>query len=176
MTSTATATAVVVRLLPRREPPLVELLPEPRRSRVSQRLTHDENEVGAPCVMVALATPLAVTGLARFVVRAVIRGHDVGQLMKTRMLTYTYRQTVIHPDLHTPENRVRSADAAAAHDRHRVGMGRERRPEPLSLLDGVDIGGALPMADRSVRRGQDRAGRLADRQSRRQLCVVGRLL
>lgn len=50
-------TAMIMLLHPRRQPPLVALMPEPPRGPVSRLLAHDENEVGSRRVMVAPATP-----------------------------------------------------------------------------------------------------------------------
>lgn len=122
-------------------------------------------------MMTSAASP-AGWRLTKLAPGTLFSGHDVGQLMKTSMLARADAQPVPRADLHLSQTWIGPAHATTAHNGHRVGMCCERGPEPLRLLDGMDVGRALPMAYRSARVQQYRAGKLADRQTRRQLCVV----
>src|SRR5512139_2175126 len=108
---------------------------QPLRGLLPQRLSHDENEVGPPRMMMTFTAGPATHGLTQLLPRPIIRGHDVRQLMKTCLFALTDTQSVVGADLHPPLNSVGAADSPAAHDGHRVSVRRKRNLEPLHLLD-----------------------------------------
>ncbi len=117
---------------------------QPDRGLLSQRLGDDEDEVGSPRVMMTSAAARAARGFTRSASRSVIGGHDVRELVKTRMLAGADGLPVVRADLHPAPVSVGMTDAPAADDGYRLGMRAVRGREPLHALDGVDVGRAMP--------------------------------
>lgn len=115
-----------------------------------QRLPYDENEVGPPRVMMPPATAPAAHGLAQFLSRSIIRGHDMRQLMKTCLFAFTYIRPVARADLNPALTSVSAAASPATHNCYRVGMCRERSLEPLHLLDAMEVSCAMPIIYYSI--------------------------
>jgi hypothetical protein len=70
--------------------------------------------------------------------------------MKACVFAFTDVQAVVRADLHPALGSVGAADSPATHHGYRVGVCRERSLEPLHLLDGMDVGCAIPMIQYSV--------------------------
>ena len=149
---------------------------QPLRGLLPQRLSHDENEVGPPRMMMTFTAGPATYGLTQFLARPIIRGHNVRQLMKTCLFAFTDRQSVVGADLHPALKSVGAADSPAAHDGHRVCVRRKRNLEPLHLLDDMKVSRAMPIAYYLVVRNEQRASQSGDRQACRQLRVMRRFL
>jgi hypothetical protein len=94
------------------------------------------------------------------------------QLMKACVLASTDVPSIVRADLHQPLSSVGVTASLAAHNSHRAGVCRERSLEPDHLLDGIDVGGTMPMMYSSIIFYEHCAGQLTDRQPRRPLRVV----
>jgi hypothetical protein len=115
------------------------------RGLLPQGFSYDENKVDPPRVVMTPAAADATRGLAQFISRPIIRGHDMRQLMKTCVFAFTDTQPVVRADLHPALTSVSATASPAAHDGYRVGVRRERSLEPLHPLDGMEVRCALPV-------------------------------
>jgi hypothetical protein len=149
---------------------------QPIRGLLAQSFSHYKNEVGPPRMMMTSAALPAVRGLAQFVFWAIIRGHDVGQLVKAGQFASVDARSVVCADLYPALVRVSMTVSPAAHDGHQVRVRRKGAPEPSRLLDGINVDRAKPIIYSLVTLDEYRAGKLADRQARRELGVICRLL
>src|SRR5215471_19841836 len=95
-------------------------------------------------MMTSAAAP-AAHGLAQFISRSIIGGHDMRQLMETCLFTFADIQPVVRADLHPALTSGSVAASPAIHNGYRVGVCGERSLEPPHLLDGMDVGRALPV-------------------------------
>ena len=100
--------------------------------------------------MMTSTAAAAVHGLAQFLSRPIIRGHDMCQLMKTCLFAFTDIQAVVRANLHPALTSVSVAASPATHNGDRVGASRERRLEPLHPLDGMDVSCAMPIIYYSI--------------------------
>jgi len=127
---------------PRRQPPLVEFVPQPCRGVPAQGHSDDEDEVGSPGVVMAFAAAPTLERLPRFPSGVEVGRHDVRQLVKARMLASTRVPSIIRADLHPSLRSVGTAAAWAAHNAYRIGVCGEGSLEPPRLLNRVDVGTA----------------------------------
>ena len=147
-------------------------MPQPQCGLLPWRLSYDENEVGSPRVMMTPSAAPAAQGLAQFLSRSIIRGHDMRQLVKTCLFAFTYIQSVVRSDLHPALTSVSVTASPATDNGYRVGASWERSLEPLHPLDGMDVSCAIPMIYYSSILHKHCAGQLADRQTCRELRVI----
>jgi|SRR5215469_18211955 len=101
-----------------------------------------------------------------------ITGHDMRQLMQTGLLAFTDTQPVVRADLHPPLTSVSMTYSPAAHNGYGVRACRERNPEPLHLLNCMNVGCAMPVVYYPVIRHKHCASQFADRQTGRQLRAI----
>jgi hypothetical protein len=118
---------------------------QPQRGLLPQRFSYDENEVGSPGVMMTSTAVPTAHGLAQFIPRPIIRGHDMRQLMKTSLFTLTDAQPVVRADLYPALISISVADPPATDNGYRVRIRREGTVEPLHLLDGVNVTCTMPI-------------------------------
>jgi hypothetical protein len=143
----------------------------------SQRLSHDENEVGPPGMMVTFTAGPAARRLTQFPAGPTFGGHDVRQFMQARLFARADTPPVVRADLHPTVGGVGAADAPAARNGYRVGVRRKRGREPVHLLNGVKVGPGMPIVHYLIiRNRQHVASQPADRQAGRQLRVIRCLL
>ena len=95
-------------------------------------------------MMTSAAAP-AADGLAQFISRPVIGGHDMRQLMKTCLFAFTDTQPVVRSDLHLTLTSVSATASPATRNGYRIGVCRERSLEPLRPLYGMEVSCATPV-------------------------------
>lgn len=95
--------------------------------------------------MVTSTAAPAAHGLAQFISRFIIRGYDMRQLMETCLFAFADIQSVVRADLHPAPTSVSVTASPTTYNGYRVGVCRERSLEPLHLLDGMDVGCAVPI-------------------------------
>ncbi len=100
--------------------------------------------------MVTFTAVPAAHGLAQFICRPVVRGHDMRQLMKACLLAFADIRPVVRADLHPALTRVSVTDPPATYNGYRVRVGRERGPEPLRPLDGMNVSRAMTITYRLI--------------------------
>jgi hypothetical protein len=127
-------------------------------------------------MVMAFAAGSAPRGLTQFVSWPVVGRHDVRQFMKTGLLAFTDTHPVFRADLYQVLPGISVTAPAAAPDNDGFGAGGEGGPEPFGLLDGVEIGRAVPVANRIALPPERRQSQLADRKAGRQLRVICRFL
>ena len=66
-------------------------------------------------MVMTFAADSAVHGLAQFILRPIIRGHDMRQLMQTRLLTFTNNKSVVRADIHPAQASVGMTVSPATH-------------------------------------------------------------
>lgn len=67
------------------------------------------------------------------------------QFMETCLFAFTDIQSVVRADLHPALSSVSMTASSATHNGYRVRVYQERGREPLHLLDGMDVGCAMPI-------------------------------
>ncbi len=100
--------------------------------------------------MMALAAASTTHGLARFVPRSTVGRHDVRQLVKTGLFALADTHSVLNADPDPPLIGVCATDSHATYDGYWIRVSREGSLEPRHLLNGVNVGRALPEIYRVV--------------------------
>ena len=89
-------------------------------------------------MMTPTAAP-AARGLAQLLARAIIRGHNVRQLMQACLFAFTNVVPVVRTDLDPALRSVSAAASPSTHHGYRAGVCPERSREPVHLLDGMNV-------------------------------------
>jgi hypothetical protein len=94
------------------------------------------------------------------------------QFMQACLFAFTDVVPVVRADLDPTLKSVSAAASLSTHHGYRAGVSRERSPEPVHLLDGMDVTCTMLMAYYSIILDQHCAGQLADWQAGSQLRVI----